>query len=56
MGEMEFVVEKLIGDPAMDWYMKEQGTSLMILAPKSFVRVYTSDTENDEDLEFVLKG
>lgn len=55
-GEIEFVVEKLVGDPAMDWHMKEQGPGVMILAPKSLGRVYTSDTENDEDLEFVSRG
>jgi hypothetical protein len=55
-GEIEFVVEKLIGDPTMDWHMKEQGPGVMILEPKSFQRAFVRDTENAEDLEFVSRS
>ena len=55
-GEVEFVVEKLVGDPAVDWHMKEQGPGIMVLEPKFFGRVYTCQTEDDEDLQFVSRG
>jgi hypothetical protein len=55
-GEIEFVVDKLVGDPAMDWHMKEQGPGVMVLEPKHFGRAYIRDTENVEDLEFVSRG
>ena len=55
-GEIEFVVERLIGDPAMDWHMKEQGPGVMVLEPKHFGRIYIRDTENAEDLGFVSRG
>ena len=55
-GEIEFVVEKLAGDPTMDWHMKEQGPGVMVLGPKSFKRAYVPKTENVEDLQFVSRG
>jgi hypothetical protein len=55
-GEIEFVVDKLVGDPAMDWYMKEQGPGFMIVEPKMFGRAFIRDTENAEDLQFVSRG
>lgn len=55
-GEIEFVVDKLVGDPAMDWHMKEQGPGVMILEPKAFGRAYIRDIENAEDLVFVSRG
>lgn len=54
-GEIEFIVDKLVGDPAMDWHMREQGPGVMILEPKSFRRVFIHDTENAEDLRFVSR-
>jgi hypothetical protein len=33
-GGVEFVVDGLVGDEAMDWYFKEQGSGVMILEPK----------------------
>jgi hypothetical protein len=55
-GEIEFAVEKLVGDPAMDWHMREQGPGVMVLEAKSFQRAYIRDTENAEDLQFVSRG
>jgi hypothetical protein len=55
-GEIEIVVDRFVGDPAMDWYMKELGPGVMVAGLRSFGRLYTSDTENDEDLEFVSRG
>lgn len=55
-GEIEFVVEKLVGDPTMDWHMKEQGPGVMVLEPKSFKRAFVRKTENVEDLQFVSRG
>lgn len=55
-GEIEFVVDKIVGDPAMDWHMREQGPGVMVLEAKSFQRAYIRDTENAEDLQFVSRG
>jgi hypothetical protein len=54
--EFEFVVNKLVGDPAIDWHMREQGPGMIILEPQHFGRAYIIDTENAEDLEFVSRG
>ena len=55
-GEIELVVDRFVGDPAMDWYMKELGRGVMVVSLRSFGRVYICDTENDEDLEFLSRG
>ena len=54
-GEIEFVAEKLVGDPIADWNIKENGPGVMIVEPKVFGHVYIRDTENNEDLEFVSR-
>jgi hypothetical protein len=54
-GEIEFVVERLTGDPAMDWHIKEQGAGVMVLEPRSFNRAYVCDPNNVEDLQFVSR-
>jgi hypothetical protein len=54
-GEVEFVVDALIGDPAMDWYIKEYGRGAMVVEPK-VGRTFVNDTENAEDLEFVSRS
>ena len=55
-GEIEFVVDQLSGDPAIDWHLKEQGPGVMVLEPKHFGRAYIRDTENAEDLQLVSRG
>ncbi len=52
-GEIEFIAAELVGDAAMDWYVREHGAGVLVREPKFFGRVYISDTENDEDLVFV---
>jgi len=54
-GEIEFVAEKLVADPTVDWNIKENGPGVMIVEPKVFGHVYIRDTENNEDLEFVSR-
>jgi hypothetical protein len=54
--EFEFVVDKFVGDPAMDWHMKENGPGVMVIEPKCSGRTYLLDPENAEDLEFVVRG
>jgi hypothetical protein len=53
--EIEFVVDKLVGDPAMDWYVEEHGGGVMVLEPKVFGRVFLTSTEDLEDLIFVSR-
>jgi len=55
-GEIEFVVEKLVGDPVRDWHMEDAGPGVMVVEPKVFGRVYLPEREIDEDLVFVSRG
>ena len=55
-GEIEFVADSLMKDPAINWYVQEYGGGVMILEPKFFGRAFLTDTENAEDLEFVSRG
>jgi hypothetical protein len=55
-GEIEFVADTLVGDPAMDWYIKEFGGGVMVLEPKHFGRAFLTVTHNTEDLEFVSRA
>jgi hypothetical protein len=55
-GEIEFVVGKLVGEPAMDWYMEEYRGGVMVLEPKSFGRAFLHHTEEAEDLVLVSRG
>jgi hypothetical protein len=55
-GEVEFVIAKSTGDPAMDWYLQEfPGGGFMVNA-KSFGNVFIPGSDIDEDLEFVSRG
>lgn len=51
-GEIEFTVEALIGDPALDWYLKEYGPGAMVVDSRAG-RTFISDTKNAEDLVLV---
>lgn len=53
-GEIEFVVDSIVGDPAMDWYMKEHGPGVMVREPKRFGSAYVS--ANDDALVFVSRS
>lgn len=56
-GEIEFVVDGLVGDPAMDWYFNEMGPGVMVQEPKVFGHpVYLTRTTEAEDLVFVSRG
>jgi hypothetical protein len=55
-GEIEFVVTKLTGDPAEDWYLQEFGGGVMVLEPKAFGRVFLSRTEDFWDLSFMARA
>lgn len=56
-GEIEFVVESFVGDPAIDWYMSEFGPGVMVREPEPehFGRAYIGDTPNQEDLVFISR-
>ena len=45
-GEIEFVVDSLVVDPATDWYIRELGPGVMVLEPKYFGCAYVRDTTN----------
>ncbi len=54
IGVVEFVVERITGDAALDWYVQEFGGVMLLVSP--FGRVFISDLANDEDLELVARG
>jgi hypothetical protein len=56
-GHIEFVVDKLTSDAAMDWYMNEFGGGIMILEAKHFGRVFVhaESLPETEDLEFISR-
>jgi hypothetical protein len=55
-GEIEFVADALIGDPAMDWYVQEHGGGVMVIEPKCFGRAFLTETHTAEDLVFVSRA
>ena len=55
-GEIEFVADKLVGDPAMGWYVQELGGGVMVIEPKVFGRVFLRETEVAEDLVLVARA
>jgi hypothetical protein len=54
-GEIEFVVDRIVGDPDLDWYM-ELGPGAMVLEPKFFGRAFITNTEKTEDLVFLARS
>jgi hypothetical protein len=54
--EIEFVVDKLVGDPSMDWYVQERGGGVMVLEPKVFGSVFLHETQDLEDLVFLARA
>jgi hypothetical protein len=55
-GEIEFVADKLVGDPEIDWCFEKNGPGVMILEPKRFGHAYIRDTEGLEDLVLVSRS
>ena len=49
LGEVEFVADRLSGDPESDWYVTEYGGGVGLLVPGSFGRVLLTSTDDDED-------
>ena len=45
----------VVGDPAMDWYMRELGPGAMVREPKHFGSAYIRDTMSNDDLMFVSR-
>ena len=57
--KIEFVVNSLTGDVAMDWYMQEFGGGVMIQEPKYFgpgVFLPAESIPETEDLEFLSRA
>ncbi len=54
-GEIDFIVEALSGDTAMDWYVKEYGPGVMVVEPKAG-RTFLTETEDAEDLVLVSRS
>jgi hypothetical protein len=54
-GEIEFVADPLVNDPETEWYVQEYGGGAMVVEPKVFGRAFLSNTEDEQDLIFVLR-
>jgi len=54
-GEIEFVADKIVGDAAIDWHVREQGGGVMIVAPKVFGRLFVHETDDEEDLILIAR-
>jgi hypothetical protein len=55
-GEIEFVADALIGDPAMDWYIEEKGGGVMVIEPKHFGRAFRTDIHTAGESVFVSRA
>jgi hypothetical protein len=57
-GEVELVADPLSNSlsDADNWYVTEYGGGVMIHEPKVFGRVFFSEPEKEENLEFVARG
>jgi hypothetical protein len=55
-GEIEFVADPLVDDPATSWYVKEYGGGVMIREPALHGLVFSSKPDQDDELEFVSRG
>lgn len=55
-GEIEFVADPLVFDPATQWYVQEYGGGVMVLEPDTFGRTFLSEPETDDDLELVRRA
>jgi hypothetical protein len=55
-GQIEFVVDRVTGEPALDWYMEEFGGGVMVLEPNRFGRAFLHETQDQEDLLFVARA
>jgi hypothetical protein len=55
-GEIEFVADALIGNPAMDCYVEEHGGDVMVIGPKRFGKVFLTQTDTSEDSVFVCRA
>ena len=55
-GEIEFVADPSVDDPATAWYVKEFGGGVMILEPLVHGSVFSSNPGEDDELEFVSRG
>jgi hypothetical protein len=53
-GEIEFVADPLVIDPATSWYIGTCGAGVMIREPVIHGLVFTGET--DEDIEFMSRA
>ncbi|MFZ0301988.1 MAG: hypothetical protein WAL75_04855 [Terracidiphilus sp.] len=54
-GEIEFVADPSVDDPATSWYVKEYGGGVMIREPVVHGSVFSSKPDEDDELEFVSR-
>jgi hypothetical protein len=55
-GHVEFVVDTLTGDPAMDWHFTLFPNGGFMIKTAAMGFVFLDDAEEDEDLDFVSKA
>jgi hypothetical protein len=52
-GQIEFVVDGFVGNPRIDWHMREHGAGVMVHEPKYFGSAYVREMTH---LVFVSRG
>jgi len=55
-GEVQFVVSGKSGDAAKDWYMEQNPNGGVMLRVAGFGNVFLTQTDADEDLEYVSRA
>ncbi|HEX5235290.1 MAG TPA: hypothetical protein VFW25_08175 [Silvibacterium sp.] len=55
-GIIELVADPAVSDPETHWFIQEYGRGVMISELERFGRIFTSDPEDDGDLELLSRS
>ncbi|HUQ49290.1 MAG TPA: hypothetical protein VM056_01115 [Terriglobales bacterium] len=55
LGTIEFLVTESVGNPSLDWYLEQFGECGFMIDAAGFGRVFISESDIDEDLQFVSR-
>ncbi|MGO9775632.1 MAG: hypothetical protein ACLPM3_03475 [Terracidiphilus sp.] len=55
-GEIEFVADPVVIDPATKWYVEEYGGGVMVSVPNHFGSVFSRGLVIDDEIEFMSRG
>jgi hypothetical protein len=55
-GQIDFIADPSVTDPATSWYVKEFGAGVKVLEPTVHGSVFVRDPCENDELEFVSRG